>query len=354
MAGSPVRVERLCVSAGGRKLIDELSFSLEAGDVLGVLAKERQSRSALLDVLTGLSFPSSGKVTLFGKATGTRPSGIGCLLRPLVFYEGWTARANLEYWAALSGLEDRMRLDRLARALGVEAVLGGRVRSLSSSQRTRLALVAALSEGERLSLLEEPLRGLDGGSARLVARLVKGRARKTGTPALVVSRSVREIEDLCSEVIVLEMGREIHRGPVYQIEATCHEVVIELDDAPRAAQDLIRVRGMGAEITDERTVRLSGRSSSSDAIAFLVGRGHRIEGLRREGVELEELLMRLSRGPLPPAPEGATPSPPEEVEDVLELLDDSDRDLSEFLKKSPTRKSREARGARENGEELSR
>jgi hypothetical protein len=129
----------------------------------------------------------------------------------------------------------------------------------------------------------------------------------------------------------MEGGRLIHSGDAAQIRAAGAESVLTLDRAERAAEELVRVRGVAADLTSPETIRLDSTVDVPDVVSWLVSRGYRPTGLYTKQMELDELLVRLARGPLPPAPPSAPK--PEEVSDVLSLLDDGDADLSAFLTK---------------------
>ena len=137
--------------------------------------------------------------------------------------------------------------------------------------------------------------------------------------------------ECAGRVIVMEGGRVIHSGPAAQIRAAGSESVATLERAERAAEELVRVRGIAADLTSPETIRFDSTVDIADVISWLVSRGYRLIGLQTQQMTLDELLVRLSRGPLPAAP-AAAPKP-EEVSDVLALLDDGDADLSAFLTK---------------------
>lgn len=219
--------------------------------------------------------------------------------------------------------------------LGLGARADERVSGLERSFRQKLALARSLVGGPSLLVLDEPTRALESEAGRRFRALLRGLARGAKVGALLATSSLDEAVECAGRIAVVEAGRLIHDGPAAQVTAVGSTTVLTVAHAERAAEDLVRVRGVPAELTSPETIRLAGRADACEVVSWLVGRGHRLLEITRRSMTLEELLVHLAHGPLPAAREKAPR--PGEVEDVLDLVDDGDTDLSAFLKKRDER-----------------
>ncbi len=337
MGEQALSVEGLSFSFGGRRVVDDVSFAVDRGEIVGLVGPERSGKSTLLHLALGLLRPEEGRVELFGEGVvSAAPEPlrrVGTSLGCPSFYEEWTGRRNLRYAADLRGARDEQRVNWTISHLGLGVHADKRVRTYPPSFRQRLALARSLVGGPSLLVLDEPTRGLDPEFARTFRKLLRRLARDADLGVLLATGSLVEAADCADRLIVIDNGRVIHEGPSVQVRAAGTEVVLTLDHAERAAEDLVRVRGISSELASSEAIRLGANVDATDVVSWLIGRGHKLEGLARRGMTLEELLVRLARGPLPPPPAEAPPRP-ENVKDVLELLDDSDTDLSAFLERS--------------------
>jgi ABC-type multidrug transport system ATPase subunit len=200
-----------------------------------------------------------------------------------------------------------------------------RVSALGTSERQRLALARALLGSPRLLVLDEPTRTLAEEDARAFRTLLKTLARDAGVAALVATASLEEATQCASRVVVIEAGRVLHDGPTSQVRAAARELTLGLQNAQAAAEDLVRVRGVASELASPGLIRIIGDAEPSEIVSWLVGRGYAVESVARRGMTVDELIVRLARGPLPPAAASG------EFEDELGFLDEGESDLTGFL-----------------------
>ncbi len=331
----PLKVEKLCFSFGKHRAVEKVSLEVNRGEVVAVVGPERSGKSTLLRLALGLLKPNEGAVEIFGEdlaKSGPEPlRRVGVCLRPSAFYESWTGRRNLQYAADLRGFRDERRVNWTISRLGLGGRADERVSGYGHSLKQRLALARALVGGPSLLILDEPTKGLDGEIVSRFQGLLVRLARDAGVGTLFTTDSLERALECAGRVLVMEGGHVIHDGPAAQIRAAGNESVVTLERAERAAEELVRVRGIAADLTSPETIRFGSTVDIAGVVSWLVSRGYRLVGLTAQQITLEELLVRLARGPLPEAP--AVAPQPEEVSDVLALLDDGDADLSAFLTK---------------------
>lgn len=198
---------------GRRRALHDLSFTAQAGDIVGLLGPNGAGKSTLLAILGTLLAPSAGRVE-YGALSG--PDGgaalrsrIGMLGHDLFLYPELTARENLVFFGRLYGLADApaaaaAALDRA----GLAARGDDLVSSFSRGMRQRVALERALLHRPRLLLLDEPFTGLDQASAAaLVDRLREEQSR--GVVTILATHDLDVVDGVLTDVVFLQGGRRV-------------------------------------------------------------------------------------------------------------------------------------------------
>jgi heme exporter protein A len=196
---------------GRRKALSQISFTCDAGEIVGLLGPNGAGKSTLLNILATLLAPSRGQVqygaqTLADGGAGIRAQ-IGMLGHDLFLYPELTARENLTFFSHLYGLADvTSTATRALEQAGLADRADDFVSGFSRGMRQRLALERALLHDPRLILLDEPFTGLDqSSSAALVARL---RDRQRAGCLIVLATHDLDVADgLLSRAIYLKNGR---------------------------------------------------------------------------------------------------------------------------------------------------
>ena len=198
---------------GRRKALSQISFTCDAGEIVGLLGPNGAGKSTLLNILATLLAPSRGQVqygeqTLAGGDARIRAQ-IGMLGHDLFLYPELTARENLTFFSHLYGLAG---VDAIAIRALEQAGLADRaddfVSGFSRGMRQRLALERALLHDPRLILLDEPFTGLDqSSSAALVARLQE--RQRAGCLIVLATHDLDVADGLLSRAIYLKNGRMV-------------------------------------------------------------------------------------------------------------------------------------------------
>jgi ABC-2 type transport system ATP-binding protein len=201
-------------------VVDEVSFRVEAGEVLGLLGANGAGKSTVIRMITALLVPTAGVVRFRGHpvvedTTGYR-SRMGYVPEEAHVYAHVTVREWLELVAELRNLPHDVRraripalLDALSMSRHEHATLG----SCSKGQRQRTLFAAALLHDPDFLVLDEPLSGLDVDAALSLRALLSALAAR-GKAILVTSHSLDLVEKTCANVVVLDRGRVVASGPV--------------------------------------------------------------------------------------------------------------------------------------------
>jgi ABC-2 type transport system ATP-binding protein len=279
--------------------VQDLSFEVRRGQVLGLLGPNGAGKTTSLRMLMGLIRPTEGRIEVFGHAAGP---GAPVLSRLGSFVEGTgllphlSGRDNLTlYWAATGRPLADAHLDEAIEVAGLGTAIDKRVRSYSQGMRQRVAIAQAMLGLPDLLVLDEPTNGLDPPQIHAMRAVLRSYA-DTGRTVIVSSHLLAEIEQTCSHVVVMAKGRKIAQGTVEEIVGTGGAVLIGLADdvdADRAVAVLGGLPGSGpVERTEEGLVVDLGPTGRAQALSALVAAGVAVDQLspRRR---LEDAFLSL-------------------------------------------------------------
>lgn len=206
-----VQVEQLSFSYGERPVLEELSFCLHPGEILGLLGPNGAGKSTLTSLLCGLLKPAGGVLRVLGgdPRDARIRARLGLAPQELALYEDLSARENLLFFGRIQGLKGP-RLEARAAAVLEESGLAGRARdrvgSFSGGMKRRLNLAVALLHEPQLLLLDEATAGVDPQSRLAIFQLLEEQ-RAAGRGALYATHDMEEAQRLCDRVAIVDHGR---------------------------------------------------------------------------------------------------------------------------------------------------
>lgn len=242
MAVPMIEVEHLVKQYGDVHAVNDVSFSVEEGEIFGLLGHNGAGKTTTIRMLTGRTLPTSGTARIAGHDVVRQLDQVKPLIN-LVFeepnlYERLTGRENLGFFAELYDV-DAQRVDELLGMVDLTEAAERKLKTYSSGMKQRLLVARALINDPRLLFLDEPTRGLDPTSARELRDLVAGLSDK-GTTVFITTHYMEEADELCDRVAFLSHG---------EIVALDAPRELKLRYGQRTAQVLLRDRR-------EETIRL--------------------------------------------------------------------------------------------------
>ncbi|WP_224276960.1 alpha/beta fold hydrolase [Streptomyces sp. LS1784] len=223
LAAVPLQISGLSKRYKGaqdRYAVRELGFRVEQGQVLGLLGPNGAGKTTTLRMLMGLIRPDAGEIRIFGHLV--RPgapvlSRVGAFVEGAGFLPHLTGRANLRlYWQATGRPEADARFDEALAIAGLGEALDRAVRTYSQGMRQRLAIAQAMLGMPDLLILDEPTNGLDPPQIREM-REVMIRYAAGGRTVIVSSHLLSEVEQSCTDLVVMDRGQLVTAGPVGDI-----------------------------------------------------------------------------------------------------------------------------------------
>lgn len=222
--------------------VQNVSFTIEPGEVVGFLGANGAGKTTTLKMLTGLIHPSSGTVRVAGQIPFRRKAAF---LQKITLVMGqkqqliWDLPAldSLRINAAVYGIDDRVfhqRVGELTEMLALEGKLTQPVRKLSLGERMKAELLAALIHQPQVLFLDEPTLGLDVNAQISVREFLRDYNQRYQATVLLTSHYMADITALCPRVLVIHQGSLIYDGSLEKLVdrfAPCREVMVELAHA---------------------------------------------------------------------------------------------------------------------------
>lgn len=210
----PLRVSEICYQAGGRYLIDNVSFRLNGGSFTVVLGPNGAGKSLLLRLCQGLLKPTSGIVDWAGTSPSEARRWLAMVFqRPTLLRR--SAAANIAYALSVKGIRGCARRARVAEALArtdLAHLAHQPARMLSGGEQQRLAIARAWALQPQVLLLDEPTSNLDPAAIRAVEELVCT-IHKVGTTIIMTTHDLEQARRLAKDVLFLHKGRLLEHTP---------------------------------------------------------------------------------------------------------------------------------------------
>lgn len=192
--------------------LNDISFAMDQGEIMGIIGKNGAGKSTLLKILSRVTYPTRGKITLQGRLAGLLEVGTG-------FHPEMTGRENIFMNGTIMGMrkkEIERKLDEIVDFAGVTKYLDTPVKRYSTGMTVRLGFaVAAFLEPEIL-VVDEVLAVGDAEFQRKAIGKMRDVSKESGRTVLFVSHNMQSIQHLCSRVLVLENGQLDYDGPVME------------------------------------------------------------------------------------------------------------------------------------------
>ena len=205
-----------CVSKyyKGKKVVDQLSFTLDKGKILGLIGTNGAGKSTTLSMIATLSKPDTGNILFHGQDIVKQPERIrkclGYVPQDIALYETLTGLDNLSFFGKIYHLEKEFlakRVQWIAEIIGfTNEMLNRKVKTYSGGMKRRLNIAVALLHQPELVILDEPTVGIDLSSRTQILFTIK-ELSKMGAAILYVGHYFEEVEQLCDRICVMEQGR---------------------------------------------------------------------------------------------------------------------------------------------------
>jgi ABC-2 type transport system ATP-binding protein len=297
---------------GGKRAVDDLSFTVSPGEVLGFLGANGAGKSTTMRMIAGFLAPSAGSVTVCGhdieRASVAAKTCMGYLPEGAPSYGEMTVSEFIDFVAdirALRGARRQERREFVVERLGLGPVQGQIIETLSKGFRRRVGLAQALIHDPQVLILDEPTDGLDPNQKYEVRRLINELSREK--LVIVSTHILEEVHEVCTRAIIIASGRIVADESPAQLEARSryHNAVsmrfLRSTELAVAAVQLAGLDVIESVETDARTMRLTafpkpGLAALPAVGAMVVKADWDVPELHLESGRLDEVFRALTQG----------------------------------------------------------
>ncbi len=305
-----LNVENLSVQYGRFLAVDDVSFELHPGQLLGLIGPNGAGKTSTIRAIAGLQPPTSGSVRVLGHDVFANRTTVGHHLgyapdTPAV-YDALTVEQFLQFIGRCYSLNAnvlRERIDLWLDVLWLGEKRGVKVSALSRGMRQRLAVLRTLMPDPHVILLDEPAAGLDP-AGRMYFRRMLASLRDQGKALIVSSHILADLSDYCTHVLIMERGRVRSFGSVESVagaaDATRTRYRVQLAYAQGdAAARLAEVPGLERVAVDGAVIDFEydrDRSAAAALLKQLVAAGLAVAEFRPVQLDLEQAYIRTGIG----------------------------------------------------------
>jgi len=289
---------------GKTTAVEDVTFAVEAGEVLGFLGPNGAGKTTTIRMLAGMIAPTKGYAVVAGHRTDRDVEQlhevIGMLTQMPGLYDRLSARRNLEYFAGFyPSIQARSQVEKYLRLMGLWERRDSKVGTFSKGMKQRLALARALAHEPKVLFLDEPTAGLDPEAAGEVRRLIRT-LREEGRTVFLSTHNLNEAEMLCSRIAVIHTRllaldtpeqlrrRFFRRQLVVQLEAPDTQVAQVVRKLPFVQEVHEDGSQLILELTDPERNR-------PELVKAIVEAGGRVIGVSEKQYPLEEVYLKLIR-----------------------------------------------------------
>lgn len=281
-----VEVHQLSKRFGSFSALNDLSFTVNEGDVYGFLGQNGAGKSTTIRCLMSLIKPSAGEISIFGLRLSTHRKKIlsqtGAIIEKPDMYRYLTAYENLSIFTRMSGVRpDQKKLLQMLEFVGLKSRENHKVHTYSQGMKQRLGIAISLIHEPRLVIFDEPANGLDPQGISDIRQLILQLSREHGITIIISSHLLSEIEMMANRMIIIDNGKKMVEGEVAALLDPAHAIVkLKTTETGKAEQYLT-----------EKHIRIV-EVRSGEFLQMELNRNHipeLVAGLCNEGIPVQDI-----------------------------------------------------------------
>lgn len=328
-----IEVEHISRSFGTFRAVDDISFSIKTGEIVGLLGPNGAGKTTTMRMITGFIAQTSGRILIDGKDISENPAEakqkIGYMPESAPLYSDMIVADYLAYVAEMHQLEPEQKVPHLAEICGLKEVMHKNIGDLSRGYRQRVGLAHALMNDPEILILDEPTSGLDPNQIGDVRNLIK-EIGKTRT-VIISTHILGEVEMLCDRIIIISKGKIAADSPTAELRSRYGNAAsIEVTAGGCTSQEL--ADALASALKDRQgvnvapcacTEHLAGEMKSGavsvsadgsmeirpEIVRTIAGKGWNLYTIKLERNSLEDVFRALTTGAADSAAPADSPAP---------------------------------------------
>lgn len=237
---SVLEVKNLTKKFGKRVILDQVSVTLEEGEVVGLVGPNGAGKSTFIKSILGLYNIDEGDVKICGfdvyKQHRDALSKVGCIVENPDMYQNISGRKNLKICALMNDLPKNTDIDLVVHLVRMESRIDDKVKTYSLGMKQRLGLASALLNHPKLLILDEPINGLDPQGIMELRQIVRDLSKKDKMTVLISSHILAEIGQMCDRIIMIDQGKIVDSFTMDEIRAK--NISLEEEYLSKASKDI--------------------------------------------------------------------------------------------------------------------
>ena len=294
----------LCKTFGSLQAVDHLSLTVQQGEIFGLLGPNGSGKTTTINMISGLSTPTSGQVKVMGYDVRHDARRVHQLLgsvpQETALYEELSAWTNMDFHADLFGIPRKEKKERITRMLELVQLLdrkNSRVSTFSGGMKRRLALARALLQDPQLIYLDEPTLGVDVQSRRAIWDYILS-LREQGKTVLITTNYLEEAQVLCDRLAIIDHGKLIAVDTPEDLKQNYGGSVIELETTKpgNAVAELRALPGVKEVSQDGTHLKIITRGANNivPQIINIISREGELKDIVVREPDLDEIFLRLT------------------------------------------------------------
>ena len=290
-------IKNLTKKFGSLTAVNDLSFTIEKGNVYGILGPNGSGKSTTLGIVLNVVNKTSGEFHWFDGTDSTHNAlkKVGAIIEHPNFYPYMTAEQNLELVCKIKGVSSKKVQEKLE-VVGLLDRKDSKFKQFSLGMKQRLAIASALLNDPEILILDEPTNGLDPQGIHQIREIIKNIAA-TGTTILLASHLLDEVEKVCSHVVILRKGVSLYSGTVDGMNASHGFFTLNCSDMEALESALAQLPEISSTKIEEGylVAYLSVPLDSATLNRLLAEKGIFLSHLVKRKESLEEQFLELTK-----------------------------------------------------------
>lgn len=302
-----VEVKHLTKKFGSSIAVDDISFSVEKGTIVGLLGPNGAGKSTTINMITGLLKKTSGEINLFGKAITEKNrelrKKIGVVPQDLAIYYDLSAEENVRYFGGLYGLRGAKLKDAVEQALklvGLWERKKDKPATFSGGMQRRLNIAMAIVHQPEFVIMDEPTVGIDPQSRNYIMETIE-KMRQAGKTLIYTSHYMEEVERLADMIIIIDHGKVIAQGTATELVNLITDqkniMITVANPQDIVLEELQQQNGViQAQLAEQLlTVTVANESSVlNQLLMHLIQQGVEVDRVHQQEIDLETVFLNLT------------------------------------------------------------
>ncbi|MCB2296715.1 ABC transporter ATP-binding protein [Clostridium tagluense] len=302
-----VKIEGLAKKFKDIIAVDNVSLSIEEGEIYGLLGPNGAGKSTIINILCGLLTMDKGKIEILGKGIESSSTyikqNIGVVPQEIAIYEDLTAYENVKFFASLYGLKGSELKEKVEEALEFVGLLDKKKqypKSFSGGMKRRLNIACSIAHRPKLIIMDEPTVGIDPQSRNHILQSVK-KLNLLGCTIIYTTHYMEEVEAICGNIAIMDHGKVIAQGTVEElksivtdvnyVEITVEDVEVLNIEQLKAIPGVVQI-----EVQDEK-IKIESKKDVTNLdkiILYFTSNNISIKNIESKNPDLESVFLTLT------------------------------------------------------------